>query len=116
MLEYISLMFLVFTSLIGIYSIAHCITTTFFTSVYNKNVINILPLKGEIENIDIIICNLLDDYGNIVLVDYGLNSVTKNKIIELTQTYKKLKLISKYEILEIVNSKSRNIYEKDFIK
>lgn len=108
MLEYISLMFLVFTSLIGIYSIAHCVTTTFFTATYNKNVIHILPLQGEIENVDIIVCNLLDDYGKIVLVDYGLHSVTKNKIIDLTQTYKKIKLISRYEIVQMVNINQKN--------
>lgn len=111
MLEYISLMFLVITSLIGIYSIANCITTIFFTSLYNKNVINLLPLKGNIENVDIIICNLLDDYGNIILVDYGLDISTKNKIVGLTQTYKKLKLISPSEIMDNISAK-----EKDNVK
>ncbi len=103
MLEYISLMFLVFTSLIGIYSTANCITNIFFSSVYTKNVIKFLPLQGEVENIEIIICNLLDDYGNIIIVDYGLNQSTKNKILDHTNTYKKLKLISPNEILECVH-------------
>lgn len=105
MLEYISLMFMVFTSLIGIYSIASFITNLFFSSEYTKNIIKVLPIKGEIENIGILICNLLDDHGSIILVDCGLTEQTKNKIIELAQIYKKLKLISPYEITEHIKLK-----------
>lgn len=110
MLEYISLIFLVFTSLIGIYSIANCITNIFFSSIYTKSVVKFLPLKGDVENVDIVVVNLLDDYGNLIIIDYGINEKTKNKIIENTHTYKKLKLISPAEI-----EKHIKLIDKDFI-
>lgn len=75
--EYISFFLLVFTSLVGIFSIVRIITEWIYDDNTDLHTISILPLKPNEERVEMLLRSFFSkNEGNVIILDLGIDEKT----------------------------------------
>lgn len=103
--EYIAFFILLFTSLIGIFSIVKVITEWIFDDSEIMKKIIILPLYKSDDRFEMMLKTfLVNNKGVIYLVDMGLDEETTAIVEDMIKNYSEVKLINASELSDSIGA------------
>lgn len=101
-LAYISLFFMIFTSLIGIHTLVKAVTKRIFDKSKTRHYLRILPLRGETEELECVIRDALDEEEPLVIIDCGLSDEAKSTVWRMHEDNPALGIITPELLKEYV--------------
>lgn len=97
--QYIGLFVLLFTSLVGIFTLARLLWTRILEKADMEKSVTLLPLHGREEQIEYLLRNLGEKEGQIIALDLGADQETLDIVRRFQLGKKKLSLLKKEELL-----------------
>lgn len=106
--ESIGLFVLVFTSLVGIFTLVRLLTDWVYRDAPEEDVISILPLKGHEERIEYLIRGLsAHSQHKIIVADFGMDQETRDIVLRLKAEHQNLCVLQENELDDYILSFAR---------
>ncbi|MEG1996605.1 MAG: hypothetical protein RR036_03750 [Oscillospiraceae bacterium] len=104
MLEIISWAFVVFTSLIGIFSIAFAFFEKMLCASSSKDAVMLLPISGHNENVEYIVRSITAKTNTkVFIIDMGIDYETQQICNVLSNNIKAISFLKKDDFLTLIN-------------
>lgn len=107
-IEALTLLFLIFTSLFGIISLIQILAVHIFERNVRENAVLLLPVKGHEERIEWMVRNLLAERERrrVGILDLGMDKETREIAERLTKSSPVLSLLEQDGVLDFLNHES----------
>ncbi len=106
--EAIGLFVLIFTSLVGIFTLIRLLCDGLFGGAAEEDVITILPLKGHTEKTEYILRALMSRANHrIIVADFGMDEETREIVRKLKAERQNLSLLDENELEDYIAALSR---------
>lgn len=106
--EAIGLFVLIFTSLVGIFTLVRLLAEKLLDGAPEEEVISILPVKGHEERVEYLLRALSEKARHkIIVADFGMDEETREIVLRMKAEFQNFNLLDENELDDYIGSLSR---------
>lgn len=106
--EAIGLFVLIFTSLVGIFTLVRLLSERLLDGAPEEEVISILPIKGHEERVEYLLRALSEkSHHKIIVADFGMDEETRGIVLRMRAEHQNLNVLDENELDDYILSLSR---------